>query len=103
MDKKGKSEFRISHGILVELYRCGVTRDQCPNLMTLADYLSNPDLPSNLNARYVPVKGKNKAIVVNKVCLGLYFDDIEYYQEALPTMKNGGKVERWTGYIYEPV
>ena len=40
--KKGKSEFRISRGILGELYRCGVTRDQCPNLRALADYLSTP-------------------------------------------------------------
>ena len=85
VSKKGKSEFRISNGILGELYRCGVTRDQCPNLMALTDYLSASDLPDSLNARYIPVRGKNKAIVTSRVCLGLYFDDIESHQQALTT------------------
>lgn len=53
--------------------------------MALADYLSTPDLPVSLNALYISVRGKNKVIVASRICLGLYFDDLEYHQETLST------------------
>lgn len=56
-----------SKGILVEVYKCGVTRDQLPNLRALADYMG---------ATYRKSHG-NKVVVCNGAQLSEYFDIID--------------------------
>lgn len=54
-------------GILVELYRCGVTSEQLPNLNALADYMK---------ARFRKAHG-NKVVSCTGTQLAEYFDKIE--------------------------
>ena len=56
----------IYRGILVELYKCGVTNDQLPNLKALADYIG---------ASYRKSHG-NKFVVCTAAQLAEYFDKI---------------------------
>jgi hypothetical protein len=57
----------IYRGILVELYKCGVTNDQLPNLKALADYIG---------ASYRKSHG-NKVVACTAPQLAEYFDKIE--------------------------
>jgi hypothetical protein len=57
----------IYRGILVELYKCGVTTDQLPNLKALADYIG---------ASYRKSNG-NKVVACTGAQLAEYFDKIE--------------------------
>jgi hypothetical protein len=57
----------IYRGILVELYKCGVTNDQLPNLKALADYIG---------VSYRKSHG-NKVVVCTAGQLEEYFDKIE--------------------------
>jgi hypothetical protein len=58
----------IRKGILEELYRCGVTKDQLPNLRALADYMG-ADFKKSMG---------NKVVSIDDAALSKYFDDIEY-------------------------
>jgi len=60
-------DFIIRKGILGELYKCGVTRDQLPNLQALADYMG---------ASFRKSDG-NKVVVCTGAQLVSYFDKIE--------------------------
>ena len=64
----------IRKGILVELYRCGVTRDQLPNLRALNDYLGLP--PENFKKSH-----GNKVVTCTGSQLSDYFDKIEVVEE----------------------
>ena len=57
----------IHRGILVELYKCGVTNDQLPNLKALADYIGGTYRKSN----------GHKVVVCTAAQLAEYFDKIE--------------------------
>jgi hypothetical protein len=70
--KRGNNGNIIIHkGILVELYKCGVTREQLPNLKALADYM---------DASFKKTHG-NKVVVCTGGQLGEYFDKIETVEE----------------------
>jgi hypothetical protein len=60
-------EIIIRKGVLLELYKCGVTREQLPNLRALADYM---------NANYRKSDG-NKVVSCTGSQLDDYFDKIE--------------------------
>ena len=57
----------IRRGILTELYNHGITRDQCPNLPALAEYMK---------ADYKVSQGY-RVISADKAKLSKYFDEIE--------------------------
>ena len=57
----------IRKGLLVELYKYGVTREQLPNLKALADYMS---------ASFRKAHG-NKVVNCTGAQLEMYFDEIE--------------------------
>jgi hypothetical protein len=58
----------IHRGILVELYKYGVTTEQLPNLKSLADYIAGANYRKS---------HENKVIVCTAAQLGEYFDKIE--------------------------
>jgi hypothetical protein len=64
-------DFLIRKGILLELYKCGVTRDQLPNLQALADYMG---------ASFRKSHG-NKVVICTGAQLVEYFDKIEEIEE----------------------
>ena len=66
------AEIIIRKGILVELYKHGVTRDRSPTLKSLADYM---------NASYRKSDG-NKVVASPKGQLYDYFDRIEIVDEG---------------------
>ncbi len=68
--KMNNGEIIIRKGILDELYRQGVTRDQLPNLKALADYMG---------ATYRKSEG-NKVVACTETQLSAYFDEIEDQQ-----------------------
>lgn len=61
----------IRKGILMELYKCGVTRDQLPNLRSLADYMNGSFRKSD----------GNKIVSCTGAQLADYFDTIEVIEE----------------------
>ena len=62
----------IHKGLLEELYRYGVTRDQLPNLKALADYMG-ADFKKSMG---------NKVVSVNDATLIKYFDDVEVIDDT---------------------
>jgi hypothetical protein len=62
----------IHRGILVELYKCGVTNDQLPNLKALSDYIGGSYKKSH----------GNKVVVCTAGQLSEYFDKIEVVDNA---------------------
>ena len=73
-DIKGSPEgdIIIRKGLLVELHKCGVTREQLPNLKALADYM---------NASFRKAHG-NKVVSWTGGQLDDYFDKVEEIEES---------------------
>ena len=70
--RSSQEDIIIRKGLLVELQKCGVTREQLPNLKALADYM---------NASFRKAHG-NKVVSCTGGQLADYFDKVEEIEES---------------------